>query len=76
MSTHEEQREELDMAEATYDTEAEEELVGQAAGSEKMAPKTQQQVMDTLTASISLNLMPMSTHSGEISQEISVRWKP
>ncbi|OXV12221.1 hypothetical protein Egran_00018, partial [Elaphomyces granulatus] len=34
VSTHEEQREELDMAEATYDTEAEEELVGQAAGSE------------------------------------------
>jgi hypothetical protein len=34
MSTHEEQREELDMAEAAYDAEAEEELVGQAASSE------------------------------------------
>jgi len=33
MSTHEEQREELDMAEAAYDAEAEEELVGQAASS-------------------------------------------
>jgi hypothetical protein len=41
-----------------------------------MAPKTQQQVIDTLTASTSLDLMPMSTHgSGKISQEISVRWK-
>jgi hypothetical protein len=34
MSTHEEQREELDMAEAAYDAEAEEELVGKAASSE------------------------------------------